>query len=103
MDKKPFIHPYIPNSVPEVKKKMLAEIGVKDIEELYEDIPPKLRLKRDLNLPEPLLSELDFRRHMEAILDRNISCAERPSFLGEAAPGTMSRPSATRSPIARSS
>ena len=82
MDKKPFIHPYIPNSVPEVKKKMLAEIGVKDIEELYEDIPPKLRLKRDLNLPEPLLSELELKRHMEAVLDQNISCAERPSFLG---------------------
>ena len=24
------IHPYIPNSVPEVKEKMLKEIGVKD-------------------------------------------------------------------------
>jgi glycine cleavage system pyridoxal-binding protein P len=82
MNKKPFIHPYIPNSVPEIKKKMLAEIGVKDIEELYEDIPPELRLKRDLNLPEPLLSELELRRHMEAVLDQNISCAERPSFLG---------------------
>jgi len=82
VNKKPFIHPYIPNSVPEVKKKMLAEIGVKDIEELYEDIPPELRLKRDLNLPDPLLSKLELRRHMEAVLDRNISCAERSSFLG---------------------
>jgi glycine dehydrogenase subunit 1 len=61
---------------------MLGEIGVKDIEELYEDIPPELRLKRDLNLPEPLLSELELRRHMEAVLDQNISCAERSSFLG---------------------
>jgi glycine dehydrogenase subunit 1 len=82
VNKKPFIHPYIPNSVPEVKKKMLAEIGVKDIEELYEDIPPELRLKRDLNLPDPLLSELELRRHMEAVLDQNISCGERSSFLG---------------------
>jgi glycine dehydrogenase subunit 1 len=82
VNKKPFIHPYIPNSVPEVKKKMLAEIGVKDIEELYEDIPPELRLKRDLNLPEPLLSELELRRHVEAVLEQNISCAERSSFLG---------------------
>jgi len=84
VDKKPFIHPYIPNSVPKVKKKMLAEIGVKDIEELYEDIPPELRLKRDLNLPEPLLSELELKRHMEAVLDQNISCdeiAHRSEFL----------------------
>jgi len=41
------IHPYIPNSVPEVKAKMLEEIGAKDIEELYEDIPEHLRLRRD--------------------------------------------------------
>ncbi|MCX6566033.1 MAG: aminomethyl-transferring glycine dehydrogenase subunit GcvPA [Candidatus Aminicenantes bacterium] len=82
MGKKPFIHPYIPNSVPEVQKKMLEEIGAKDIEELYEDIPPELRLKRDLNLPEPLLSELELKRHVEEILNKNISCGERVSFLG---------------------
>jgi len=82
MGKKPFIHPYIPNSVPEVQKKMLEEIGAKDIEELYEDIPPELRLKRDLNLPKPLLSELELKRHVEEILNKNISCGERASFLG---------------------
>jgi len=29
---KAFVHPYIPNSAPEVKAQMLKEIGVKDIE-----------------------------------------------------------------------
>ena len=82
LEKKPFIHPYIPNSVPDVQKKMLAEIGVKDIEELYEDIPPELRLKTDLNLPAPLLSELEIERHVKEILKRNVSCGERASFLG---------------------
>ena len=82
MDKKPFIHPYIPNSVPEIKKKMLEEIGVKNIEELFEDIPPELRLTKDLNLPRPLLSELELKRHVEKILGQNVSCGERLSFLG---------------------
>ena len=36
---KPFIHPYIPNSDPEIKDHMLKEIGVKDVEEIYKEIP----------------------------------------------------------------
>jgi glycine cleavage system pyridoxal-binding protein P len=76
MDKKPFIHPYIPNSVPEVKKKMLEEIGVGSIDELYEDIPPGLRFGRELDLPEPLLSELELKRHVEGILAKNIACGD---------------------------
>ena len=48
---KTFIHPYIPNSVPEINEEMLREIGVTDIETLYQEIPEKLRFKRKLNLP----------------------------------------------------
>ena len=44
--KRNFVHPYIPNSVPEVKATMLEAIGVGDIEELYEDIPERLRQGR---------------------------------------------------------
>lgn len=44
------VHPYIPNSAPKVKAKMLEEIGVKDIDELYKDIPENLRLKREMDL-----------------------------------------------------
>jgi len=80
--KKDFIHPYIPNSVPSVKEKMLKEVGVKTIDELYEDIPEELRLKTDLVLPEPKLSELELKRHVMKILDRNRSCEEMVSFLG---------------------
>lgn len=82
MDNKPFVHPYIPNSVPEIQRRMLEEIGVGSIDELYEDIPPGLRFGRELDLPEPLLSELELRRHVEGILEKNVSCDERPSFLG---------------------
>ena len=35
MEKKSFVHPYIPNSVPEVREKMMEAIGITDIEELY--------------------------------------------------------------------
>lgn len=82
MKNKPFIHPYIPNSVPEVKAAMLAEIGARDVDDLYEDIPEKLRFKGRLELPAPLLSELELKRHVAAVLNANISCEEYPSFLG---------------------
>jgi len=80
--KEKIVHPYIPNSVPEVKAKMLEEIGVKDIEELYQEIPENLRLKREMNLPEPLLSEHALKRHVEKTLSKNQSCEENISFLG---------------------
>ena len=48
---KTYVHPYIPNSVPEVKAAMLAAIGAKDIEELYADIPEHLRYRGSWNSP----------------------------------------------------
>lgn len=77
-----FVHPYIPNSVPEVKAKMLEAIGVRDIEDLYVDIPEHLRLGRELDLPEGLLSEQALKRHIEKILSKNKTCQEFISFLG---------------------
>jgi glycine dehydrogenase subunit 1 len=76
------IHPYIPNSVPEVKAKMLEEIGVNDIEELYQEIPESLRLKKEMDLPQPLLSEQALKRHVERILTKNQTCEENINFLG---------------------
>ncbi|MFC2161568.1 aminomethyl-transferring glycine dehydrogenase subunit GcvPA [Acidobacteriota bacterium] len=80
--KKDFVHPYIPNSVPEIKAKMLREIGIKDVEELYADIPEHLRFQRDLNLPEPIESEYGLKSHVEDILKKNQTCEENVSFLG---------------------
>lgn len=79
---KPFVHPYIPNSVPEVKAAMLREIGVSSVEELYADIPERLRFRGRMNLPEPLTSEASLKRHVEGILAKNRSTAECLSFLG---------------------
>jgi len=76
------VHPYIPNSVPEVQQQMLKEIGVTGIEELYEDIPEDLRFRGTMNLPEPLTSEYALKRHVEKVLSKNRTCREYLSFLG---------------------
>jgi glycine dehydrogenase subunit 1 len=79
---KPFVHPYIPNSAPEIKEQLLKKIGIKDVEEIYKEIPESLRLKGKLNLPEPYPSEYGLKRHVKGILSRNKSCEEYLNFLG---------------------
>jgi glycine dehydrogenase subunit 1 len=76
------VHPYIPNSVPEIQEEMLAEIGAASIDELYEDIPESLRYRGQMNLPQPLTAESDLRRQVEGVLARNWTCQENLSFLG---------------------
>jgi glycine dehydrogenase subunit 1 len=61
---------------------MLDAIGVATVEELYGSIPSRLRVPGLLDLPSPLRSEYALRRHVEGVLERNQSCAERLSFLG---------------------
>ncbi len=79
---KPIVYPYIPNSVPAVKRQMLEAVGAESVDEFYEDVPDKLRLKKPLDLPEPFLSEYALRRHVEGILAKNQTCQENLSFLG---------------------
>ena len=62
------VHPYIPNSVPEVQEEMLAAVGAASIEELYQDIPESLRFRGTMNLPDPLVAECDLRRHVREVL-----------------------------------
>ncbi|MBW2591997.1 MAG: aminomethyl-transferring glycine dehydrogenase subunit GcvPA, partial [Deltaproteobacteria bacterium] len=75
-------HPYIPNSAPEVQAKMMEEIGIRDIDELYTDIPSSLRFTGKMDIPEPLPCEYDLKRHMNRILAKNNSCEENLNFLG---------------------
>ena len=75
------VHPYIPNMVPEVKQKMLDEIGVHSINELYSCIPEKLRFKGTMNIPKAL-NELELRRHIEGLLNKNLSTNDYLNFLG---------------------
>ncbi len=82
MAKNKFVHPFIPNSVPEVQEKMMQEIGITGIDRLFSEIPEELRFKGKMNIPEPLVSEWELTRHMEKLLSRNQSAEEALSFLG---------------------
>ena len=77
-----FVHPYIPNSVPRIKLEMLREIGVKDVEELYKEIPEKLRFKEKLNIPGPILSEYELKTKIMKILSKDVTCEDYLNFLG---------------------
>ncbi|MBN2551180.1 MAG: aminomethyl-transferring glycine dehydrogenase subunit GcvPA [Spirochaetales bacterium] len=79
---RPFVHPYIPNSVPEIREAMLKELGIPGPEAIYAEIPERLRLERPLDLPDPIPGEMELKRHVEAILARNTTCEEYLSFLG---------------------
>jgi len=72
-------HRFIPNA-PEIKKQMLAELGLKDIDELFQDIPKSLRIK-NLNLPPPL-SEQETKWHLKKILSKNKTKEQLLLFLG---------------------
>lgn len=80
---KDFIHPYMPNSVPAIKKSMLDEIGVGSVEEIYKSlIPDDLLYKERLDLPEPIVSEYELRKHVMGILRKNVTTETYASFLG---------------------
>ena len=80
---KDFIHPYMPNSVPEIKQEMLKEVGVEKIEDIYKSIiPDELIYKERLDLPEPIESEYELKKHVMGILGKNVTTEEYSSFLG---------------------
>ena len=56
------------------REEMLAAIGVSSVDELFEQVPPGVRLDRALDLP-PALGETDLVRHVEEI--GRASCRER--------------------------
>lgn len=69
---------FIPNST--IKNTMLKEIGLNDIEELFADIPKKIKIK-NLNLPKGLSQQSTEQRLME-IANKNKSFYDMSSFLG---------------------
>jgi glycine dehydrogenase subunit 1 len=69
---------YIPNSDAD-RKRMLAEIGIESIEQLFAGIPEKLRLRRLLELPKAL-SEPELLAYFQKRAAKN-SVAE-PTFIG---------------------
>jgi len=69
---------FIPNS--SVKSTMLKEIGLKNIEDLFLDIPQKIRIK-NLNLPDGL-SQQETEQKLRDIACKNKSFHDITSFLG---------------------
>jgi glycine dehydrogenase subunit 1 len=81
-NKEPIVYPYIPNSVPAIKDQMLQAVGAESADDFYESVPEALRLRRKLDLPDPLLSEAALERHVREILGKNKTAVEYLNFLG---------------------
>jgi glycine dehydrogenase subunit 1 len=73
-------HPFL-SLTDEDREAMLGAIGVATIDELFEQVPEGVRLRRDLDL-EPALSEPELVAHMEELASRNVSSGDEISFLG---------------------
>jgi len=72
---------YLPNDTEEIREKLKKEIGIKDVDELFSDIPKEIRLKNALNIPGPF-SDLEIKREIEEILKRNRTIKDLTCFLG---------------------
>lgn len=77
------MHRYIPNTENDINR-MLQSIGVKSIEDLFQDIPKELRLERELNLTAPL-SEIELTKHMKYLSNKNKNIEDFTCFLGAGA------------------
>lgn len=75
--------PYIPHTEEDIKY-MLETMGMKDLEELFADIPKEVRMSRELDLEAPK-SELEIQRLMKSLTDKNTSTDEMICFLGAGA------------------
>jgi len=60
---------------------LLKELGLKNIEELFTDIPEKIKFKGKLNIPGPF-SEVEVKRKIAKLLEKNVSSMDIPVFLG---------------------
>src|SRR4051795_10033538 len=63
------------------RREMLARIGVGSVEDLFEAIPEKLRLREPLNLPDGM-SEQDVYEHLAGFTKRNRHADEEVTFVG---------------------
>ena len=71
------MHKYFPQTKSDIEE-MKKVIGIKNIDELFKDINPKVRINKLLNLPEAM-SEGELRKHLEDIGKEN---RQFLSFLG---------------------
>ena len=74
-------HPLLPNLDESLISKMLQKVGASSIDELFSDIPPKVRLTKRLKLPEGA-SEYEVRREVQTRLGGNTTPPGSLCFLG---------------------
>lgn len=72
--------PYLLNT-PQDQEKMLQDIGVGSLDELFQMVPSELRLQRPLDLP-PAMSEMELTAHMGRLANANGSAESHVCFLG---------------------
>jgi glycine dehydrogenase subunit 1 len=63
------------------REEMLATIGVESVDELFEQVPEGVRLRRELAL-ERALTEQELTAHLEELASRNSDTSREVSFLG---------------------
>ncbi|MBI5756603.1 MAG: aminomethyl-transferring glycine dehydrogenase subunit GcvPA, partial [Nitrospirae bacterium] len=71
---------YIPNTI-EDQTEMLKAVGVSSVEELFDNIPVDVRLKRDLNIPDAV-SEFELLKDVNILGGMNAHTGDYVSFLG---------------------
>jgi glycine dehydrogenase subunit 1 len=74
---------YLPLT-PDDRADMLARIGVKDIDALFESIPADKRLSRDLDLPQRR-TEMETQRLLTRMAEKNLAAGSVPFFVGAGA------------------
>ena len=68
-------------NTPDQQRDMLQTIGAASVDELFEQIPPAIRLNRPLNLA-PAAGEMELERELRGLASRNSGCGSRACFLG---------------------
>ncbi|MFQ5998521.1 MAG: aminomethyl-transferring glycine dehydrogenase subunit GcvPA [Candidatus Bathyarchaeia archaeon] len=74
-------HPFLPNSVESTIEKMLKDLNVSSIDDLFRDIPSQLLLNRELRIPRGL-NEFEAFRKVEELLGKNQVSSLSKCFLG---------------------
>lgn len=75
-------HPYMANSSELAKSHLLEAIGIRSVDQLFEQVPDDHLTRSDLSLPQVLASEVALRRHLLAVLGQNETCEANLNFLG---------------------
>jgi glycine dehydrogenase subunit 1 len=69
------------SATPEDRAEMLAAIGVESVDDLFEQVPPPLRLEEPLALPAGM-SEAEVHERLSELAAQNVDCEQEVCFLG---------------------